>query len=82
MIVGGPGLLAGRQIEERSDRELAETKDAELAVELIRAAALDERRGLGRRGGVRRVDGKVSQSRTGSGPLAARAASSAERPRL
>ena len=54
--LGGPGILARRQIEERSVEHFAEAEDAELAVELIRAAALDERRGLGRRRGIRRVE--------------------------
>ena len=52
----GPGVLPRRQIEERPVEDLGETEDAELAVELVRPAALDERRGLGRRGGVRRIE--------------------------
>ena len=51
--LGGPRILAGREIEERPVENLADAEGAELAVELIRAAALDERRGLGRRGRVR-----------------------------
>ena len=47
--LGGPGILARREIEERPVEHLAETEDAVLAVELVRAAARDERRGLGRR---------------------------------
>src|SRR5712691_10680625 len=54
--LGGPRFLAGRQIEERPIESLSQTENAELAVKLVRAAALDERRGLSRRGGVRRVN--------------------------
>ena len=54
--LGGPRILARREIEERPVEHLAETEDAELAVELVRPAALDERRGLGRRRRVRRVE--------------------------
>ena len=53
--LGGPGLLAGRQIEERPIESFSETKNTELAVELIRTATLDKCRCLSRRGGVRRV---------------------------
>ena len=45
--LGGPGILAWRQIEERPIKNLGQTKNAVLAVELVGVAALDECRGLG-----------------------------------
>ncbi len=49
-------ILAGREIEERAVQHFAETEDAVLAIELIRARARDEVGGLGRRGRIRRIE--------------------------
>src|SRR5689334_3315224 len=56
--LGGPMICARRQIEERPVQHFTETEGAELAVELIRAAALDERCGCGRRRRVARIEGQ------------------------
>ena len=54
--LGGPRLRPSRQIEKRPIKNLTEAEDAEAAVELPGAAALDERRGLGRRGRIRCIE--------------------------